>query len=407
MAFNVEQIRKEFPILAQQLESGRELVYFDNAATAQKPKSVIDAVSNFYLRDNANIHRSAHELAGRATMGYEGAREKVLKFFNAPKGYTAIFTRGATESLNLVASSWGRANLKVGDEILISKMEHHANIVPWQQIAMQTGAKLSVVDILPDGTLSMDDFVKKLSSKTKIVSITHASNVLGTINDVETITQMAHTVGAIVSIDAAQSSPHLLDDVSKIGCDFLSFSGHKCFAPTGIGVLIAKEEILNAMPPYQTGGDMIENVSFEKTTFRVAPERFEAGTPHIAGAIGLSAAIDWLSGIDIIEARKHEHNLLQILTEGILSISGASIFGMAENKTAVVSFAIEGVHPNDIASLLDADGIAIRTGHHCAEPLVLSTGKKSIARASLSFYNTEAEVRKFIDVLSRSVALLR
>ena len=291
MDFDVEKIRRDFPALSQTLDSGRKLVYFDNAATAQKPQCVIDAVCRFYSRDNANIHRSAHELAGRATRGYEGAREKIEKFFNAPEDYCAVFTRGATESLNLVASSWGRANLKSGDEILVTKMEHHANIVPWQITAEITGAKLVAADILEDGSLDMRDFQNKLNPKTKIVSVAHASNVLGTVNDIAAIGELARKNGSVFSIDAAQSAPHMLDDLSAVKCDFISLSGHKCFGPTGIGTLIGRRELLDSMPPYQGGGDMIENVSWERTTFRPAPERFEAGTPNIAGAIGFGAAI--------------------------------------------------------------------------------------------------------------------
>ena len=407
MNFDVEKIRSDFPALDQTLESGRKLVYFDNAATAQKPQCVIDAVCNFYSRDNANIHRSAHELAGRATRGYEGAREKIAKFFNAPDSYCTLFTRGATESLNLVASSWGRTNLKSGDEILITKMEHHANIVPWQITAEITGAKLVAADLLADGSLDIDDFRRKLSPRTKIVSVAHASNVLGTINDVALLGKLAHENGSLFSIDAAQSSPHMLDDIAVEDCDFISLSGHKCFAPTGIGTLIARREILDAMPPYQGGGDMIENVTWQCTTFRPSPERFEAGTPNIAGAIGFGAAVDYLSKIDKKAAEAHEREMLERLTNGLSEIDGLRIFGTAKNKVPVVSFAIKGVHPNDIASLLDADGIAVRTGHHCAEPLVEMLGEFSVTRASLAFYNTIGEVDKFLESVTRAVKILR
>ena len=329
MDFDVEKIRRDFPALSQTLDSGRKLVYFDNAATAQKPQCVIDAVCRFYSRDNANIHRSAHELAGRATRGYEGAREKIEKFFNAPKDYCAVFTRGATESLNLVASSWGRANLKSGDEILVTKMEHHANIVPWQITAEITGAKLVAADILEDGSLDMRDFQNKLNPKTKIVSVAHASNVLGTVNDIAAIGELVRKNGSVFSIDAAQSAPHMLDDLSAVKCDFISLSGHKCFGPTGIGTLIGRRELLDSMPPYQGGGDMIENVSWERTTFRPAPERFEAGTPNIAGAIGFGAAIDYMAKIDKQAAHAHESALLERLTRGLEEIKGLKIFGNA------------------------------------------------------------------------------
>ena len=407
MDFDVEKIRRDFPALSQTLDSGRKLVYFDNAATAQKPQCVIDAVCRFYSRDNANIHRSAHELAGRATRGYEGAREKIEKFFNAPEDYCAVFTRGATESLNLVASSWGRANLKSGDEILVTKMEHHANIVPWQITAEITGAKLVAADILEDGSLDMRDFQNKLNPKTKIVSVAHASNVLGTVNDIAAIGELARKNGSVFSIDAAQSAPHMLDDLSAVKCDFISLSGHKCFGPTGIGTLIGRRELLDSMPPYQGGGDMIENVSWERTTFRPAPERFEAGTPNIAGAIGFGAAIDYMAKIDKQAAHAHESALLERLTRGLEEIKGLKIFGNAKGKVAVVSFAIDGVHPNDIASLLDADGIAVRTGPHCAEPLLTMLDKFSLTRASLAFYNTAEEVDYFVKSLSRAVRLLK
>ncbi len=407
MDFDVEKIRRDFPALSQTLDSGRKLVYFDNAATAQKPQCVIDAVCRFYSRDNANIHRSAHELAGRATRGYEGAREKIEKFFNAPEDYCAVFTRGATESLNLVASSWGRANLKSGDEILVTKMEHHANIVPWQITAEITGAKLVAADILEDGSLDMRDFQNKLNPKTKLVSVAHASNVLGTVNDIAAIGELARKNGSVFSIDAAQSAPHMLDDLSAVKCDFISLSGHKCFGPTGIGTLIGRRELLDSMPPYQGGGDMIENVSWERTTFRPAPERFEAGTPNIAGAIGFGAAIDYMAKIDKQAAHAHESALLERLTRGLEEIKGLKIFGNAKGKVAVVSFAIDGVHPNDIASLLDADGIAVRTGHHCAEPLLTMLDKFSLTRASLAFYNTAEEVDYFVKSLSRAVRLLK
>ena len=401
MDFDVEKIRRDFPALSQTLDSGRKLVYFDNAATAQKPQCVIDAVCRFYSRDNANIHRSAHELAGRATRGYEGAREKIENFFNALEDYCAVFTRGATESLNLVASSWGRANLKSGDEILVTKMEHHANIVPWQITAEITGAKLVAADILEDGSLDMRDFQNKLNPKTKIVSVAHASNVLGTVNDIAAIGELARKNGSVFSIDAAQSAPHMLDDLSAVKCDFISLSGHKCFGPTGIGTLIGRRELLDSMPPYQGGGDMIENVSWERTTFRPAPERFEAGTPNIAGAIGFGAAIDYMAKIDKQAAHAHEAALLERLTRGLEEIKGLKIFGNAKGKVAVVSFAIDGVHPNDIASLLDADGIAVRTGHHCAEPLMRRLGVEGTVRASFGLYNTRSEVDALAEGIER------
>ena len=406
MEFNVSKIRRDFPALDQTMRGGGKLVYFDNAATAQKPRSVVDAVSNFYLRDNANIHRSAHELSDRATIAYERARNRVLEFANAPDGFTAVFTRGTTEALNIVAQAWGQENLKPGDEILLTEMEHHANIVPWQIAAQKTGAKIAVAKILPDGSLDMDDIKRKVSERTKIVSVAHASNVLGTVNDIAEISKIAKSVGAKISVDAAQSSPHMLDDVLKFGCDFLSMSAHKCFGPTGCGALIARRELLDSMPPYQSGGDMIENVAWSGTTFRPAPERFEAGTPNIAGAIGFGAAIDYMMSIDREGAHAHERKLLDRMTARLSEIGGVRIFGSAADKVAVVSFDCKGIHPNDISVMLDASGIAIRTGHHCAEPLMGTLGVEGLARASLAFYNTLEEVDFFADTLERAVKLL-
>lgn len=406
MKFDVYKIRKDFPALNQNTRSGKALVYFDNAATAQKPKCVIDAVSNFYSHDNANIHRSAHELSARATTQYETSRKALLKFLNADASYTAVWTRGATEALNIVAQSWAQSKLSENDEILLSEMEHHANIVPWQIASQKTGAKIQVVKILPDGSLDMDDLKNKLSQKTKIVSITHASNVLGTINNVEEIGKLAHSVGAVFSIDAAQSAPHLLDDVVNSNADFLSLSAHKCYAPTGCGALIAKKEILDNLPPYQCGGDMIDSVSWQKTTFRPAPERFEAGTPNIAGAIGFHAAIDYLSSLDKAELHSYENSLLEYLNSRLAEIPRVKIYGTAPKKTATVSFSVDGVHPNDISVMLDANGIAIRTGHHCAEPLMHTLGVSATCRASLSFYNTKEEIDIFADSLLYAINIL-
>ncbi len=406
MKFDITQIRKDFPELSQKTKSGKDIVYFDNAATAQKPLSVIEATSHFYKNYNANIHRSAHELSERATIAYENARKNIEKLFNAPESHIAVYTKGATESLNIVAQSWGGANIKSGDEILLSEMEHHANIVPWQLLAERVGAKIVVAKILPDGSLDMDDLKEKVSDKTKIISIAHASNVLGTINDVEAISKIARAIGAKFSIDAAQSSPHMLDDLSKIDCDFMSISAHKCFGPTGIGVLISKREILDNMPPYQGGGDMIESVSWQKTTFRPAPERFEAGTPNIAGAVGFSAAADYLMQLDHTAARAHEHELLERLTSALDSIPKIKIFGRAKDKVSVVSFTAEGIHPNDISVMLNASGIAIRTGHHCAEPLMNTLGVSGTCRASLAFYNTIEEVDFFAQKLDHIIKIL-
>ncbi len=407
MKFDIQKIRNDFPALSQILKCGKPLVYFDNAATAQKPRAVIEAVDNFYNRDNANIHRSAHELSERATRGYEAARGKILKYLNADENeYCAVFTRGTTESLNIVAQSWGQENLKSGDEILLSEMEHHANIVPWQIAAQKTGAKIVVARISPDGSLDMNDLQAKLSERVKIVSITHASNVLGSVNDIEKISELAKKVGAKLSIDAAQSSPHALDDIAKSKCDFLSLSSHKCFGPTGCGALVAKKDILDSMPPYQTGGDMIESVSWQGTTFRPAPERFEAGTQNIAGAIGFGAAADYLMSLDLEGARKHEQALLEHLTQRLAEIDAVKIFGTSTNKVSVVSFVCKNIHPNDISVMLNASGVAIRTGHHCAEPLMRTLGIDGTARASLAFYNTLEEVDIFADALKHAVDIL-
>ena len=406
MSFDIEKIRSDFPALQQKMRGGHELVYFDNAATSQKPKSVIEAECDFYSHDNANIHRSAHELSARSTSMYEAARDAVLKFFKAGPDYCAVFTRGATEALNLTAQSWGHKNIGSGDEILLTQMEHHANIVPWQIIAIERGAKINVAKIGPDGSLDMDDFKSKLSGKTKIVSVAHASNVLGTVNDIAEIGRLAHEAGALFCVDAAQSAPHMIDDISSSQPDFLAVSAHKCYGPTGIGALLAKKEILDSMPPYQCGGDMIESVSWNGTTFRQSPERFEAGTPNIAGAIGFHAAIKYVNSLDKAALHEHESRLLERLTSRLSQISGLRIFGTAKDKISTVSFACEGIHPNDISTLLDAQGIAIRTGHHCAEPLMDTLGVKSTCRASLAFYSTTEEVDYFADTLEREIALL-
>lgn len=404
---DIERIREDFPALNQTVQGGKKLVYFDNAATAQKPQCVIDAVCRFYSHDNANIHRSAHELSARATRQYEEARQAAEKFLGAPKDYTAIWTRGATEGLNIVAQSYGQTFLKSGDEILLTQMEHHANIVPWQIAAQKTGAKIVTAKIAPDGGLDMSDFQNKLNPRTKIVSVCHASNVLGTINDVSLIGRLAHANGSVFVIDAAQSAPHMLDDISNAKPDFLSLSAHKCYAPTGIGALVARRDILDAMPPYQCGGDMIENVSWSGTTFRPAPERFEAGTPHIAGAVGFAAAIKYMSALDKPAIHAHEAALTARLMQRLAAIPHLRIFGNQKDKLGVVSFAVDGVHPNDISVMLNAAGIAIRTGHHCAEPLMKTLGVETTARASLAFYNTLGEVDFFADTLERTISLLK
>ena len=404
MKFDVERIRKDFPILAQSV-CGRPLVYFDNAATAQKPKSVVDAVSRFYLSDNANIHRSAHELSRRATIAYENARQTAAKYFGAGEEYVCVFTRGATESLNIVAQCWGGANLRPSDEIILTQMEHHANIVPWQIVAQRTGAVIRVAKLNPDGSLDMDSLKNLICGKTKIISAAHASNVLGSVNDVCAIAEIAKSAGVKFCVDAAQSSPHFLDDIGRTNCDFAAMSSHKCFGTDGSGLLIGRREILDAMPVWQGGGDMIENVSWLGTTFRPSPERFEAGTPNIAGAIGFAAALDYLSGLDSQAAAAHEARLLQLATERLQSIKGISIHGTAPKKVPLISFSCKNAHPNDISVLMNAAGIAIRTGHHCAEPLMHTLGVQATCRVSMAFYNTEDEVNYFADTLERSMRL--
>ena len=408
MSFDVEKVRKDFPILSKTLEGGKKLVYLDSSATAQKPQCVIDAVADFYKDKNSNIHRSAHALSMAATQAYEDARKTLCDFFGAPKNFTGIFTRGTTESLNLVAACYGAANLKEGDEILLTQMEHHANIVPWQMIALRTGARVHAANILPDGSLDLEDFKSKLSPKTKIVSVAQASNVLGTVNPLGEISTLVRKYSpAVFSVDAAQSAPHYLASLRDFDCDFISISGHKCYGPTGIGMLIGKTELLDAMPPYQGGGDMIDSVSWEGTTFRPSPERFEAGTPNIAGAVGFARAVQYMESLDRNAARAHEEELLEFTTAELSKIDGLKIFGRAKGKLAIISFAVEGVHPHDISSLLNAGGIGIRTGHHCAEPLMKTLGVPSTCRASFTFYNTLEEAAYFAERLKHALDILR
>ena len=407
MEFDVNKIREDFPILSQKLKSGKQLVYFDNAATAQKPKRVIDATAAFYLNDNANIHRGSYELSDLSTTLYEHARQTLKEFLHAHDQYEAVFTQGATEALNIVAQCWGADNLRAGDEILLSEMEHHANIVPWQFVAQKTGAKIRVAKIAPDGGLDLDDFDSKLSERTKIVSIAHASNVLGTVNDIALLCKKAKKFGAKFSVDAAQSSPHFLDDLRLADIDFISLSSHKCFGPTGSGALVAKREILDKMRPWKFGGDMIENVAWSGTTFRPAPERFEAGTPNIAGNIVFAEACKYMNSLDRAAVNAHETQLLNALTEELENFEGLRIFGTAKNKVSVVSFAVDGVHPNDISVMLNNYGIAIRTGHHCAEPLMGTLGVSGTCRASLAFYNTLDEVDYFAKSLAHILKILR
>jgi cysteine desulfurase/selenocysteine lyase len=388
---DIEQIRADFPILHQQV-NGKPLVYLDNGATTQKPQVVIDAIANYYRTTNSNVHRGAHTLSDQATQMFEDARITMQKFLNAAKSEEIIWTRGTTDSINLVAQTWVRSNVKAGDEIIISGMEHHSNIVPWQMVCEQTGAILKVIPVLDDGSLDYDGYLKLLSDKTKFVAVVHVSNALGTLNPVEDIIREAHKVGAKTLIDGAQAVAHWDIDVQALDCDFYAFSGHKLFGPTGLGVLYGKEALLNAMPPYQGGGEMILHVSFEKTTYNVLPYKFEAGTPNIAGAIAMAAAVDYLNGLDRIALAKHEDALLARANELAAQTDGIRLIGTSKNKASVFSFLIEGAHPHDVGTLLDQQGIAVRTGHHCAMPVMEQFKIPGTVRASFTFYNTLEEV---------------
>lgn len=401
---NINAIRADFPILHQEI-NGYPLVYLDNAATSQKPRQVIDAVSHYYLHDNANIHRGVHKLSQRATDLYEAARGKVRQFVNANSDKEIIFTRGATEAINLVAQSFVRPKLQAGDEILISHLEHHANIVPWQILCEQTGAKLKVIPMTQTGELDLTHFEDMLTERTKILAIGQVSNALGTINPVKTMTEKAHAKNIPVLIDGAQAVPHMTVDVQDLDCDFYVFSGHKMFAPTGIGALYGREDLLNAMPPYQGGGDMILSVSFEKTIYNELPAKFEAGTPNISGVIGLGAAIDYMWQVGIENIAAQEHHLLEIATRKIKSLPGVNIIGTAAEKAAVISFMIEGVHPHDVGTIFDQQGVAIRTGHHCAQPVMEFYDIPATARASFAFYNSEEEVDALINAIQKTQEL--
>lgn len=404
-AFDVEKIRADFPILHQQV-NGQPLVYLDNAATTQKPNAVIDAISDYYRNDNGNVHRGAHALADRATVKFEAARQKVATFLNAASARQVIWTRGTTESINLVAASWGRKFLQPGDRILVSAMEHHSNIVPWQLIAAVTGAKVEAIPVDANGNINMLAFDAMLDAHVKMVAVGHVSNAMGTINPVEKIVVLAHAVGARVLIDGAQALSHWAVDVQALNCDFYVFSAHKLFGPTGLGVLYGKEDLLNAMPPYQGGGEMIETVSFAGTTFNQLPYKFEAGTPDIAGAIGLGAAIDYLNAINRIAAAKHEQALLTYAEEKARATPGMKLVGTATHKTSVMSFLIEGTHPADVGVLLDKQGIAVRTGNHCAQPIMDQYGIPGTVRASFSFYNTFEEVDRLFAAIEKAKTFL-
>jgi cysteine desulfurase/selenocysteine lyase len=403
--FNVREIREEFPALRQQVY-GKNLIYFDNGATSQKPKLVLDAINLFYSKENANIHRGVHYLSQRATTDYEAARQRIQRYLGARKSEEIIFTKGTTDSINLVAFSFG-STLSAGDEILISAMEHHSNIVPWQMLCERQGCVLKVAPINQRGELIMDEFDQLLSKKTKLVSITHISNTLGTINPVKEIIQKAHAVGAKVLIDGAQSIQHMHINVKELDCDFYVFSSHKVFGPTGIGVLYGKEDILDRMPPYQGGGDMIARVTFERTTYNELPFKFEAGTPHIAGGICLGKAFEFLESVDMVAAERHERELAKYAEDMLDTFEGLQIIGEAKNKTSVVSFSVKGIHPFDIGTLLDKQGIAVRTGHHCTQPLMDFYGIPGTVRASFAFYNTKEEIDTFVNAVERSLSMLK
>ena len=402
VGFGVEKIRQDFPALRGKVH-GKPLVYLDNAATSQKPQVVIDTVTRYYLSENSNVHRGVHFLSELATQAYESARTRVRQFLNAAHEREIIFTRGTTESINLVAHSYGRSRIKAGDEIVISAIEHHSNIVPWQMVCEEKGATLRVIPVNDAGELLLEEYERLLCDRTKLVSVAYVSNALGTINPVRQIIALAHRRGIPVLLDGAQAAPHLAVDVQDLECDFYAFSGHKLFGPTGIGILYGKAELLEAMPPYQGGGDMISVVTFEKTLYNSLPYKFEAGTPHIAGAIGLAAGIDYVQRIGLNRIAAYETDLLAYGTELLSAIPGLRIIGTAKEKAGVLSFVLDGIHAHDVGTILDHDGIAIRAGHHCAMPVMKRFGVPATARASLAFYNTRAEIDALVRGLHKVI----
>jgi cysteine desulfurase/selenocysteine lyase len=404
--FDVTRIRKDFPILARSVR-GKRLVYLDNAATTQKPQAVIDRIVRYYAEENSNVHRGVHYLSEVATAAYEGARTTVKRFVNARDEKEIVFTRGTTEAINLVAQTWGRANIGKNDEVLITAIEHHSNIVPWQMLCAQKGAQLRVAPVNDAGEVIVEEFAKLINERTKLVAISHASNALGTINPVRQMIALAHEAGAVVLVDGAQGVPHLPIDVQDLGCEFYAFSGHKVYAPTGIGVLYGKEAILEAMPPWQGGGDMILSVSFEKTTYNALPYKFEAGTPNIEGVIALATALEYVGGIGIDAIAVHEQEILRYATRELQKIDGLKIIGTARVKASVISFTLEGVHPHDIGTILDQEGVAIRTGHHCAQPIMLRFNIPATGRASFAVYNTAEEVDALTAGLRKVVEVFR
>ena len=400
--WDVEKIRADFPVLSQNV-NGKSLVYLDNAASSQVPQMVIDRGSKYLAEEHSNIHRGVHYLSQHATTAYEAAREKVKRFINAKEAKECIFVRGTTEGVNLVAHSYGRKFIGEGDEILISRMEHHSNIIPWQQIAEEKGAVIRVIPMNEAGELIIDEYENMLNERTKIVAVAHVSNSLGSINPVKEMIATAHKFGVPVLVDGAQSVPHFPVDVQDLDADFFVFSGHKMYAPTGSGILYGKREWLDKMPPYQTGGGMIRTVSFEKTTFAPIPEKFEAGTPAIAAGIGLGAAIDYINSIDLASAAEYEHSILEYATQRLADIPEIKIIGTAAEKASVLSFTIEGIHPHDIGTILDQQGIAVRAGHHCAQPVMEFFDVPATARASFAFYNTREEVDKLADAVQKVI----
>lgn len=401
---DIQSIRAEFPILSQKV-NGKPLVYFDNAATSQKPKVVIDAIAAYYEEINANIHRGVHKLSQLATDAYEISRSKIQHHINAKHNHEVIFTSGTTHGINLVSNGFASV-LKAGDEVMVSALEHHSNIVPWQMLCERTGAKLTVIPMNNEGELVLEEFERLLSEKTKIVAVNHISNALGTINPIKEIIQKAHEVGAAVLIDGAQAAPHIKPDVQELDCDFYVFSGHKICGPTGSGILYGKEVWLNKLPPYQGGGEMIKEVTFEKTTYAELPHKFEAGTPNIEGGIVLGTAIDYLNSIGFDAIATYEHELLEYGTKRLLEIEGLKIYGTSKNKTSVISFNIEGIHPYDIGAIVDKLGIAVRTGHHCAQPIMNYFNIPGTVRASFAFYNTKEEIDTLVAAVKKAQTML-
>jgi cysteine desulfurase/selenocysteine lyase len=403
--FDVDSVRREFPCLAQAVH-GKPLAYLDNAASSQTPLVVVDALRDSYLHDRANIHRGVHLLSQRATEKFEATREKVRAFLHAPEARECIFVRGTTEALNLVAQTHGRANVRAGDEILVTGLEHHSNIVPWQMLAAEKGAKLVVAPIDERGVVSLETFTSKLSNKTRIAAFTHVSNALGTVNPVRAMADAAHAVGAVVVVDGAQAVPHMAIDVTALGADFYAFSAHKLFGPTGVGVLWGKAALLEAMPPWQGGGDMILEVTFEKTTFNVIPNKFEAGTPDITGVIAFGTALDWLRTIDTDAAFAYEDALVDEATARLCAIHGVRLVGTAPDKRSVVSFVVDNVHPHDLGTILDLEGVAVRAGHHCAQPLMDALGVSATVRASFAFMNVRSEIDALVRGVEKAIEVL-